>query len=498
MNTKPPRWLIWAGAGVLLVAFAGFAAGLALTTFRQRVAAPQVAWTPAPLARPALTLAPVARATAAPGTATVTPSATAAMTAPSGPTATLEPATDTPTPTAEVATPTPSPVACAFPVAPELAGLYATGPLGCATGDAATVWAAWEPFERGAMLWRSDADAAYAFFADGRWIEILDRWDGSEPASRGAPPVGLVAPVRGFGWAWSLRDDLFVGLGWATVAEQGFCARVQAFERGFILLSAAVTSCTPDNLYNNATAPDWRPLTLVVTAAGWFDTRPGAALPAAAAARPAAQGRFPALRLDHIVLDGLPDEWPDEWQPLTAVVAGQADWIDATDLSGMFQVAWAPVGLYLAVLVTDDVYSAGPAGTEMWQGDGLELNFDRDLAADFADPASTDDDFQIGLSYGPELAQMRAYRWLPFDQEGPLDVTGAAVTTPDGYAVEALLPWMALGVARDELTPGLTFGFNLALNDNDADEFVQQTVAASSPARTTYDNPTQWGTLVLQ
>jgi len=56
---------------------------------------------------------------------------------------------------------------------------------------------------------------------------------------------------------------------------------------------------------------------------------------------------------------------------------------------------------------------------------------------------------------------------------------------------------MAAGDVTAAAAAGTPFGFNLAVNDNDGAAPAQQTVLASSPARTTHDNPTQWGTLML-
>ena len=499
MRKTPPNWLIWVLAGIVLVIFVGFSAGLAVTTFRQRASAPQPTRTPLALptasrpgrtaTRPAATATAAISAPATPTTSTSLPTSEAPTREP--PTATPLPSPPPPTPTAERA--------CTLPVAPEFTELFDAQVLGCPAADVATVWGAWETFEHGAMLWRSDTDAAYVLFDDGRWLEIAERWDGSAVTGRGAPPAGLTAPQRGFGWVWSRRDDVFAGLGWATAAERGFCAAVQPFEHGFILRSSAVASCTSDNLYNFATSPAWLPITLIVYPAGWSETRPAETARVSNTVRPLEQGVFTAPQLDTIVLDGYPDEWPDAWQPVTAVVEGANNWIGKADLAGEFQVAWAPAGIYLAVRVIDDVYQTGPDGADMWRGDSLEINFDRDLIDD-ADASTSDaDDYQIGLSYGPNLALMRAYRWLPFAKEGALTVTGAVISTIDGYTVEALIPWGVFEVPATGLAPGRAFGFNLALNDNDdAAAASQQTVAASSPARTTYDNPSQWGELVLQ
>ncbi|MCB0050559.1 MAG: hypothetical protein KDE24_13570, partial [Caldilinea sp.] len=68
---------------------------------------------------------------------------------------------------------------------------------------------------------------------------------------------------------------------------------------------------------------------------------------------------------------------------------------------------------------------------------------------------------------------------------------------PGQYNIEVLVPWLYFDMGSAEAQPGARFGFNLSLNDNDAETPAQQTVLSASPARTTHDNPTEWGTLVL-
>ena len=63
--------------------------------------------------------------------------------------------------------------------------------LGCAIGPTNVVWSAWQPFERGYMLWRSDLNTVYALFNDGRWVEVPEKWGGQPIRSRGDPPAGL-------------------------------------------------------------------------------------------------------------------------------------------------------------------------------------------------------------------------------------------------------------------------------------------------------------------
>ena len=209
--------------------------------------------------------------TAAPATEIPTPTTEP----PTGtPSPTAEPPTDTPTPTPEpptntpTSTPTPT---CSLAVDAELAGAWSRDRLGCPTAGASITWAAWEPFERGQMVWRQDVDRVFVLVrtssspVGGNWQAILDDWDGSNPEGVGmSPPPGLYEPKRGFGWVWR---NFFGGptgsLGWATDEEKGFCAKVQPFERGTLLHSNTVEFCE-DALFNWARDPSFSPLFLAL------------------------------------------------------------------------------------------------------------------------------------------------------------------------------------------------------------------------------------------
>jgi serine/threonine protein kinase len=206
-----------------------------------------------PSATAAPTSLPTAAATAAP-TGTPTPFPTAPP-----PTATPPPPTSTPIP------PTP---ACALAADPQLAPAWDRTRLGCPTAGASMIWAAWEPFERGYMLWRSDTDSVYVLnmqdgtnlFA-GTWQLRTEKWDGSNPDGVGlSPPPGLHEPMRGFGWLWRT----YLGgpgsqVGWAREEEKGFCANIQPFESGLVFGSSTVTYCQ-DEMFNWATHPSFTPL----------------------------------------------------------------------------------------------------------------------------------------------------------------------------------------------------------------------------------------------
>jgi hypothetical protein len=163
-----------------------------------------------------------------------------------------------------------SAAACPVAVDPQLAAGWDQMKLGCPTAKSSVIWAAWEPFQHGEMLWRSDLDWTYALHqqngADaslGDWSTGKDtwKWDQSFPDGHGLPPPpGLLEPVRGFGHAWyKFLGGPDSALGWAKSQEKGFCANLQPFEKGIIVHSSNTGSCE-DGQYNWATNPAFAPL----------------------------------------------------------------------------------------------------------------------------------------------------------------------------------------------------------------------------------------------
>ncbi len=155
----------------------------------------------------------------------------------------------------------PTPVAPLCSLRPDgrFTGVYTYLDLGCALGPARIVWTAWEPLERGAMLWRADTNRVTVFYQGDGWEVLLEQWDGrSVPPPRGTPPPGRQAPVRGFGWIWGTRDDIFAALGWATDEEKGF-----AFTKAEVQYCADAQG---NNMYSRAN--ELPPLLVVAVQAG--------------------------------------------------------------------------------------------------------------------------------------------------------------------------------------------------------------------------------------
>lgn len=488
-------WLITLG----VIAFLAFAGGAALVTLRDRMGSEATPTAVASVITPTRespewvqTIVAISTQTAQPANGSPTPALVVTTPTPRG--------SATPVPTA---TPSPTPRACEIAVAAPFAGAFRRDVFGCALRAASTIWAAWEPFERGSMIWRSDTNRSYIFTLGGVWQVIDVSWDGQSNPGRGDPPAGLMAPQRGFGWAWATRDEIFNALGWATSEEKGFCADVQEFEQGFLLVSNSTVSCTAENLYNHASAGEWRPTLIAAHETGvWSGSLGGGAVVAPAptrvvmvTARPDAHGIF-AARPSAITVDGNLGDWPASgWQAIDTPVEGSQSYGGPSDAYATFQTAWSAQGLALAVQVTDDLFRPGPVGTDLWQGDALELHLDANLEQDYADTLANDDDYQLGIAVTDDGQTLQVYRWLPLAREGSLAAYGAGRAGDGVYIVEVLLPWDYFGMGAPAAASA--YGFNLSISDNDSDLPAQETVLSASPVRTTYNNPTEWGTLVL-
>ena len=97
------------------------------------------------------------------------------------------------------------------------------------------------------MVWRQDEDFIYVFADDGNWERFDDEWDDQALTNnRGTPPTDRRSPMHGFGYLWETNDDVYADLGWATRPEKGFCALIQQYEKGILLIGDPVDTCFGD------------------------------------------------------------------------------------------------------------------------------------------------------------------------------------------------------------------------------------------------------------
>jgi serine/threonine protein kinase len=250
---RPTRALRW-GLAALLAAGGLFGGGLWLAS-----GGPGAAPTPSPTravavipatATPSSTLSPTPAPLSAtpraqppardaqPPTGTFTPSPSPPTTPTASPTRLPKPPTPTPLP------PTPTP--CPQPADPAFAAWPASYPdvaaqVGCPRGQSLQIPAAWEPFERGEMLWRGDLHQIYVLRQSGTWAVYDDLWrDGDmQWDATIVPPDGFMQPVRGFGLVWRQQAGVRDDLGWATASEATFDAAFQPFQRALLVADRA-------------------------------------------------------------------------------------------------------------------------------------------------------------------------------------------------------------------------------------------------------------------
>ncbi len=198
-------------------------------------------------------------------------------------------------------------------------------------------------------------------------------------------------------------------------------------------------------------------------------------------------------------IDGDWSEWKDitTEYPANAVVYGNNNWTNDTDLASSFHIGWDDNNLYIAVKVRDDVYVQNATGADIYKGDGLELLLDTNLKEDFYYTQLSPDDFQLGISPGrpdPDGTK-EAYLWFPSNIAGARTNVRIGSRLEAGlYRVEAAIPWNVF-----EITPagGRHYGFSISVNDNDdANNNVQQSMVSNVSSRHLTD-PTTWGDLLL-
>jgi hypothetical protein len=93
--------------------------------------------------------------------------------------------------------------------------------------------AAYEPFERGFMIWRQDNQTIYVLLNGGSFVPYLSDSYVNLPNPTDTAPAGRYTPINGFGKTWNglsyfgslVRDKI----GWATATEQGYTAQVSGY-----------------------------------------------------------------------------------------------------------------------------------------------------------------------------------------------------------------------------------------------------------------------------
>lgn len=87
------------------------------------------------------------------------------------------------------------------------------------------VQAAYQSFEHGFMVWRSDSGDVLAFDTSNRfWLVAQPAYQSLPDATEEPPNVALVRPINAFGKVWGNYPPIRDALGWAIQPEQCYFA----------------------------------------------------------------------------------------------------------------------------------------------------------------------------------------------------------------------------------------------------------------------------------
>lgn len=200
-------------------------------------------------------------------------------------------------------------------------------------------------------------------------------------------------------------------------------------------------------------------------------------------------------------IDGNLNEWANipDYESLYRVY-NVAGWDGTDDVRAIWRLGWDQNNLYAAVQVKDDVHVQTQRGNTIFKGDGVSLQLDTELEADYGSRLSPDD-YQINLSPGDFAGNPAGAYLFRGDNSGNLvDMSGhhaqiGAQPTGNGYSVEAAIPWSDLGISPQD---GLQIGIALNVNDNDSPGTAVQEVMKSHVETRLFSDPSSWGVIVLR
>ena len=216
-----------------------------------------------------------------------------------------------------------------------------------------------------------------------------------------------------------------------------------------------------------------------------------------------------------VVIDGKLDD--AAWQEAMVFRIDQAwqdvirptKWTGPDDFSADARFAWDKDYLYVSYDCVDNVPRCNNDGPPnlLWQGDGNEVYFGFDQSNPGRTSYITGQDFQFIMSAGPNPT------WAVYSMGGVvqnvedgtlLDPKGnlVVVDKPNGYLLEARIPWSAFldaeGKPHTAPAPGQLVGFNVFANDGDNPDGPAQEKAMSFTGRPgAWGNPSAWATVQL-
>ncbi len=152
-------------------------------------------------------------------------------------------------------------------------------------------------------------------------------------------------------------------------------------------------------------------------------------------------------------------------------------WKSDDDLSGWVRFGHDAQQLYIVCHVVDSFFTQEQTGDEAWRGDHIMFT------VDMARRGKILDVWQLGLNpgnlRGEDATKPELVIWTPLGRS----IEGAVVAarrTPEGYDIEAAIPWTIFGMTPDKYH---TFALQLAFSDCDTSPAIQEKAVSISTAK---------------
>jgi len=203
-----------------------------------------------------------------------------------------------------------------------------------------------------------------------------------------------------------------------------------------------------------------------------------------------------ATRMPSVTVDGDLSEWAGVKPIHLGIEVIGNTWRERDYPLADFYLGWDDDNLYVAARVTDDKLVNNYRGSQIWNGDNVELFIDTSPASDPSQQSYTRDTYQFLFS--PTNADGRpdvAVSGNPGLSQGYLPKANrvAATNTADGWAIECAVKDSELGGWRPKA--GARIGFTVGLDDSNRDDRERQFLWRGRPD--TWRNRTRFARLVL-
>jgi len=194
------------------------------------------------------------------------------------------------------------------------------------------------------------------------------------------------------------------------------------------------------------------------------------------------------------IIDGILDDWElyDKFTSFNPTIKKE-NYINASDISGVFSSCWDEENFYFFAKITDDVVNQPFNGNLINNGDSIVLVFDSELEQDFNISFLNGDDYQVEFSPGSNSGggPESFVRW-PSNSS----LKNAIVSTKKGsggYTIEASIPWFEL--PKIDIKDELVTGFTISILDTDNLESTE--LVMSSSRSFDFNNVSTLGTLIF-